>query len=147
VARSSSSRWSPPGAGSVIYWLVRDDLRFYFLIQALAVLAIPLVVGLFPPRYTGGRELLLAVALYGLAKVFELLDEPIYRLGHLVSGHTLKHIFAGLAGWVYLRMLYRRRLIPSPPEAVLRGACDRLGTRTRSMAFRLMGGPASRPAG
>jgi hypothetical protein len=103
------------GAGSVIYWLVRDDLRFYFLIQALAVLAIPLMVALFPPRYTGGRELLLAVALYGLAKVFELLDEPIYRLGHLVSGHTLKHVFAGLAGWAYLRMLRRRRPIPSPP--------------------------------
>jgi hypothetical protein len=93
------------GAGSVIYWLVRDDFRFYFLIQTLAVLAIPLMVALFPPRYTGGRELLLAVALYGLAKAFELLDEPIYRLGHLVSGHTLKHIFAGLAGWAYLRTL------------------------------------------
>ena len=103
------------GAGSVIYWLVRDDLRFYFLIQALAVLAIPLMVALFPPRYTGGRELLLAVALYGLAKVFEVLDEPIYGLGHLVSGHTLKHIFAGLAGWAYLRMLRHRRPMPSPP--------------------------------
>lgn len=102
------------GAGSVIYWAARDDLRFYFLIQAMAVLAIPLMVVLFPPRYTGGRGLLLAVALYGLAKVCEVLDEPIYRLGHLVSGHTLKHVFAGLAGWAYLRMLEQRRPIRSP---------------------------------
>lgn len=38
--------------------------------------------------------------LYILAKAFELQDAPIYELGHLVSGHFLKHLAAGAAASV-----------------------------------------------
>jgi hypothetical protein len=31
---------------------------------------------------------------YVLAKAFEALDRQIFQLGHLVSGHTLKHLAA-----------------------------------------------------
>ena len=102
------------GAGSVVHWSVTGDLRFYFVIQAAAILALPLIVLLFPPRYTGGRDLLLVVGLYGLAKLFEGLDGPVFRAGHLVSGHTLKHLLGGAAAWVYLRMLQRRRAMVPP---------------------------------
>jgi hypothetical protein len=39
----------------------------------------------------------IAVAGNVVAKVFELLDKPLYSLGGIVSGHTLKHLSAGLA--------------------------------------------------
>jgi len=112
------------GLGSVVYWAVAGDLRFYVLVQAGSILGIPAMILLFPPRYTGDRTLLLVVALYGLAKTFELLDVPVYRMGHLVSGHTLKHAVGGLAAWTYVRLLQRRRparapqsLVPPAPQA------------------------------
>jgi len=44
-----------------------------------------------------------------LAKVLELLDRPIFELGHVVSGHTLKHLAAAAAGYWILRMLVKRQ--------------------------------------
>jgi hypothetical protein len=55
-------------------------------------------------------------ALYALAKVLETFDEPIFAAGHIVSGHTLKHLAAAAAGYYILRMLQKRRpvlLLPS----------------------------------
>jgi hypothetical protein len=47
----------------------------------------------------GGMALILVILAYAAAKLFELNDEAVYQLtGHLVSGHTLKHVFAALAG-------------------------------------------------
>lgn len=46
------------------------------------------------------------VALYGLALVFEMTDIQIFKWTHkFVSGHTLKHIAAGLAGlWLFRKL-------------------------------------------
>jgi hypothetical protein len=41
------------------------------------------------------------------AKLFELFDKQIYALGGIVSGHTLKHLSAGLA-FLPLVFLVRR---------------------------------------
>jgi presenilin-like A22 family membrane protease len=49
---------------------------------------------------------------YVLAKVLELLDHQIFSLGHIVSGHSLKHVAAALSGYWILRMLQRRRPLP-----------------------------------
>ena len=38
----------------------------------------------------------MAIVLYVIAKIAELLDREIYSLGQMISGHTLKHLFAGL---------------------------------------------------
>ncbi len=114
------------GVASVLYWHLgnaegRGDLRFYGLVQGGAILAVPILVLLFPPRYTGARELLIVVAIYAFAKVFEMYDAHVYRLGELISGHTIKHLLGGLAAWRFLQMLRRRRpvetLVPSPAQA------------------------------
>ena len=44
------------------------------------------------------------------AKVAEVLDAPIYAMGGIVSGHTLKHLIAALAAYWLLRMLQRREV-------------------------------------
>jgi hypothetical protein len=44
-----------------------------------------------------------------LAKICETADHQIFSVGHLVSGHTLKHLSAGAAGFWILRMLQKRQ--------------------------------------
>jgi hypothetical protein len=103
------------GVGSVLYWhwteqQGRGDLRPYFLVQFYPGLAIPLLVLLFPPRYTRAGGLFVALGWYVLAKVFEhLLDARLFSLGHVVSGHTLKHLAAACGAWELLRMVRARR--------------------------------------
>jgi hypothetical protein len=49
------------------------------------------------------------VGFYVLAKILETGDRQIFALtGHTVSGHTLKHLAAAMAGYWMLRMLRRR---------------------------------------
>jgi len=101
------------GALSVFQWhwseqAGRGDLRFYAAVQAYAVLVLLLMLFL-PPRYTCASDLGVVVALYVLAKLLEMFDKRVFALGRIVSGHTLKHIAAGLAGFWILRMLERRR--------------------------------------
>lgn len=103
------------GVASVIYWYWSEqrgagNLNFYIVAQFYSIAMIVLLAILFPSRYTRGADIHGVIALYGLAKLAELLDEEIYHLGQIVSGHTLKHIFAGLAVYWILRMLQKRTL-------------------------------------
>ena len=100
------------GAASLIYWdwtesQGRGDLRPYAMVQFYPMVAMPLIIGLFPRHhYTLGRFLAWAILWYGLSKVFEYFDHEVFGfLGHTVSGHTLKHLTAAIATFVVLRML------------------------------------------
>lgn len=102
------------GVGSVLYWLLGElsgagDLRPYLLVQFFPLVAIPLLLLFFPPRYTRGADLVWALGWYALAKLFELLDARIFAVGGIVSGHTLKHLAAAVAMYWILRMVERRR--------------------------------------
>jgi hypothetical protein len=104
------------GIGSVLQWHLSEqrgagDLRFYAAVQLYALLAL-LVALLLPPRYTQGSYLLVVAGLYVLAKICETADQQIFSVGHLVSGHTLKHLAAGIAGLCILRMLQKRQPVP-----------------------------------
>ena len=63
------------------------------------------------------------IAAYGLAKVFELTDGPVYELTqHLVSGHSLKHVAAALAALPVvgaLARLSRHAVMHNSPAAVV----------------------------
>lgn len=102
------------GISSVLYWHWTEtqghgDLRLYYLVQFYPVLAIPLLVLLFPPQYTRSTDLFIALAWYVVAKICEHpLDAPLYAAGHGVSGHTLKHLLAALGAYWILRMLQLR---------------------------------------
>ena len=101
------------GTGSVLWWHAgeaqgRGDLRAYGLVQFFPMLASPLLAWLFPARYTHGGYWGLAVLIYAAAKGFELADARVLALGGVVSGHSLKHLGAALAGGVFCRMLSLR---------------------------------------
>jgi len=101
------------GIASVLYWRWtdlrgNDDLRFYGLVQYGSLIAVLVLLLLTPSRYTRGKDLFLVAGLYVLAKAFEALDHPVFALGQVVSGHTLKHLFVALACFFILRMLRGR---------------------------------------
>jgi hypothetical protein len=108
------------GLGSVLYWhwteqQGRGDLRPYYLVQFYPILAIPLLLLLFPPRYTGTGGLFAALGWYVLAKVLEHPgDAPVYSLGHAVrreAGAMLPSPpYSGERG-----RGFRQKKNPSPP--------------------------------
>ena len=108
------------GAGSVIYWRLGEmngngDLRPYALVQFYSMLAVIICAIVFPSRYSQRRGLFLAVGWYGAAKLFELLDQQVFALGSIVSGHTAKHIAAATAAYCIFQMLRRRPLVVEDP--------------------------------
>lgn len=72
------------------------DLRPYVLTQAVPLACIPLLLALFPGTLDA-RAFGLALLVYLLGKVCELFDRPLYELGGIVSGHTLKHLLSAAA--------------------------------------------------
>jgi hypothetical protein len=99
------------GIFGLLLWRWTDDLRLYAWAQFFPFLALVLILRLFPPKYTGTSYWVIAAALYTLAKLLEFLDEKIYSLGSIVSGHTLKHLAAAAASLAILRLLQTRRPI------------------------------------
>ena len=98
------------GLASVMVWQVTEnagqgDLRLYAWAMLYPIVLIPLLIILFPARYTGIGYLFLMLGLHVVAKLFEFLDRSIFeKLGGVVSGHSLKHLFA--AGAIYSLILY-----------------------------------------
>jgi hypothetical protein len=82
------------GAASVGYWHLSGDLRPYLVVQFVPLALIALIAGLFAKPNADRYGIWLIVAAYSLAKVAELLDEPIFRMQAVISGHTLKHVIA-----------------------------------------------------
>jgi hypothetical protein len=103
--------WVPlliAGPGSLLYSRWSGDLRFYGLIQGWVIVLVPLILLLFPARVTGTHHWFLILGLYGIAKVFEVGDVQTFNVGGFVSGHTLKHLFAGAASWFIFWHLHTR---------------------------------------
>jgi hypothetical protein len=107
------------GVASVFNWHMGErrgagDLRLYFFVQFYPLLTIPLMMYLFPARYTRSADVLVALGCYLLAKMLELgpVDHGMYGMGRMVSGHTLKHLAAALgAYWLFHQMRDRRPIL------------------------------------
>ena len=102
------------GAASVAYWYFSEaqghgEYKFYLFVQFFSPVVCALIIGLFPPRYSGTRYLVLCFCLFVVAKVCESFDQQIYSSSRFVSGHALKHVIAGVACYWILRMLQARR--------------------------------------
>ena len=111
------------GIGTVVNWAVTErmgqgDLRLYAIVQFFPMLALPIILYLFPPRYTKQHLLLLSLGWYVLAKVFESTDGFFYHaIG--VSGHTIKHLLCGVSAYCIYKMLKERTpvaIAPSKPD-------------------------------
>ena len=107
------------GLGSVLYWqltmqLGADDLRPYVITQFFPIFIILTTALLFPRTEGWSRNWLLTILWYGAAKVFEYFDASIYELsGELLSGHSLKHLAAGIACLYAVTAMRERRIASS----------------------------------
>jgi hypothetical protein len=105
------------GIFSVLYWYWSErqgtgNLNFYIAMQSYSILLIVWLSLRFPSRYTHGDGIYPVVALYALAKVFELLDGQIFVWTQsCISGHTLKHLTAAYAAYRIVQLLHKRVLI------------------------------------
>jgi hypothetical protein len=93
------------GVLSVIWWRLTDNLWLYGFVQfvplvVLLVIAIRREPGLWP-----------VILFYGFSKITEHFDKQIYSVFPL-SGHTLKHLLAGIATWYIFRWIQLSRLEP-----------------------------------
>ncbi len=112
------------GIASVVYWHWTEtqgagDLRSYFVVQFFPLLALPLLLLFFPSRYTGTADLVAVLGCYLIAKILELLDGQVYTQGGIVSGHTLKHLVAGVGPYFVLHMLQHRQPISAASPALV----------------------------
>ena len=120
IAVPFGRRWLWPllaaGIGAVVYWGVTEargsgDLRPYAVVQFLPMLLIPVILALFPSRFSREGYLWAALLAYAAAKAVELQDETVFRLLGGLSGHTLKHLLAAGGAGLFLLALRRRSRI------------------------------------
>ena len=103
------------GLFSVWYWNMTEqtghgDLRPYVFVQFFPMLAIPLMLWRYKPRYSGVNYLGWAVFWYVTAKLLEHFDQAIFSiLSGIVSGHCLKHLAAAGATWCIVLYFMRRK--------------------------------------
>jgi hypothetical protein len=103
------------GIASVAQWHYSEvhghgDLRFYAAVQVYSALVLLLALFL-SSKYTRASDFGVVAGFYVLAKILESTDKIIFSIGHMVSGHTLKHLAAAGAGYWILRMLQKRAVI------------------------------------
>jgi hypothetical protein len=81
-------------AASVAWWRATGDLRPYLLLQGAPLVLLPLWQ--WRARVPRRERILfaLAIAAYVVAKILEVLDRAAFEAIGVVSGHTLKHLFA-----------------------------------------------------
>ncbi len=107
------------GLASVSHWRATEraghsDIRAYGFVHVGSSILVPLILLLFPSRYRNAHEQWKVLGLYALAMTGEVLDKPVYAMGHLISGHSLKHLFGAAAVESEHQML-RRRIAAAAP--------------------------------
>ncbi|MFM9972737.1 MAG: ceramidase domain-containing protein [Burkholderiales bacterium] len=99
-------RWFVPlmilGPLSALHWrwtvsIQAEDLRVYGLVQFLT-LTIVMVLQAFSSRYRGAPWIAYGLAIYMVAKVFEVQDvNTLWITSGAISGHTVKHLLAAVS--------------------------------------------------
>jgi hypothetical protein len=119
------------GLASVLWWrwtmtYGREDIGPYAVVQLGGVALVLLVAALFPLRgenRAATAHIVGAGFVYVGAKIVELLDDQIYALGGLMSGHSVKHLLVGVVGIELLlawRASMRIGVTPAEPSRARR---------------------------
>jgi len=90
------------GVISIYYWHLTErhgngDLRLYAWVQFYPMLCIPLILFLYPASKSIKLKIVSIILIYAVAKIAELADEVIFSFHELISGHSLKHLFASVS--------------------------------------------------
>jgi hypothetical protein len=106
------------GIFSVLWWYHTEsfgqgDLRLYGFVQYYPMLAIPLVIFLFPSLE---NKLLIqglkyVIIWYVFAKICEHFDAQIFQLTGILSGHSLKHIAAAMSTLIIVSIFKKKYVV------------------------------------
>ena len=96
---------------SVLWWPVFDDLRFYFIVKYHPFILFPILLFYGNRIYNKISGYYWGLSMFILATVFEFTDLQIFEITGFISGHTLKHIFAGIGLWFVMAMIRDRTLL------------------------------------
>ena len=104
------------GIVAVEYWAFTEargvgDLRPYAIVQFLPMLLIIAILATCKPAIGGARIFWLMLLSYVLAKFAEFFDASVFSAGSVISGHSLKHLFAAMAPALVLLALHQRRAL------------------------------------
>jgi len=104
------------GIASVEYWAYTEtnghgDLRPYVVVQFLPMMLVPAILLTYKPAIGSTKYFWYMLLFYVLAKLFEFIDGQLYAAGGIISGHSLKHVFAAMAAAAVLFALIKRRQV------------------------------------
>lgn len=100
--------------GSVLWWWggggtsAGGDMRWYAFLQLTFVGLVPVILLLYPSGRLARTPLLLGVGCFIAARLMQSADERVLEATG-VSGHTMKHLVAGLAAYFVLRAVRSAR--------------------------------------
>lgn len=102
------------GIASVLSWYNGEikgagDLRLYALVQFYPMIAIPIIIFMYSTPKAARVDILVIIVLYVVAKFFEHGDAGIFNVGEIISGHSVKHLFASGSILIMLRMVKREQ--------------------------------------
>lgn len=97
------------GLLSIICWSLTGDLRMYALIQFLPILLILAILFLSKKEQAYKKYFWLIIVAYASAKFLESYDLAVYSVTYrTISGHSLKHIAAACAPFLFYRFAVRK---------------------------------------
>tara|TARA_B100001175_G_scaffold246077_1_gene212721 strand:+ start:557 stop:1309 length:753 start_codon:yes stop_codon:yes gene_type:complete len=101
---------------SLLWWPVFDDLRLYFIVKHHPFILLPIFLIYGTRVYDKISGYFWGLSMFILATIFEFADTAIYDMTGFISGHTLKHIAAGIGLWFLMAMIRDRVEIDSEEE-------------------------------
>jgi hypothetical protein len=101
---------------SVLWWPVFDDLRVYFIVKHHPFILFPIFLLCGRRIYDKVSGYYWGLSMFLLATIFEFADQQIFEITGIISGHTLKHIAAGIGLWFLMVMIRDRELISVEEE-------------------------------
>ena len=102
------------GIASVEYWAYTEtngqgDLRPYVVVQFLPMILVPAILLTYKPAIGSAKYFWYMLLFYVFAKLFEFIDSELYAASGVISGHSMKHVFAAMASATLLYALMQRR--------------------------------------
>ncbi|MFY0644351.1 MAG: ceramidase domain-containing protein [Bacteroidia bacterium] len=92
------------GLYSIFHWIQFGDLRPYALVQFFPMLCIPIMLLTQKSRGVAAKPFWVLLLWYVLAKGAETWDVEIHETLSMVSGHSLKHLFAAIGLYQFYRL-------------------------------------------
>ncbi|XP_020593472.1 uncharacterized protein LOC110033745 isoform X1 [Phalaenopsis equestris] len=88
-----------------------DDLRLCIIFHFIPCIAIPVLVFLFPPKYTHSTYWFWATGFYLLSRFESVADMKVYSIDrYIISGHSLEHLCLAMVAFILTVMLWLRSI-------------------------------------